>query len=67
MVETSKHLFKRLKARVVNYGDDQFFENKLFREELLYELSSAALEENAESFEEFIQILHVKKNHIAST
>ena len=62
-----KTSFKRLKARVVNYGDDQFFENKLFREELLYELSSAALEENADSFEEFIQILYVKKTHIAST
>ena len=34
-----KTSFDRLKPRVINYRDYKSFENKLFREDLLYELS----------------------------
>ena len=46
-------------------GDNKSLENKLLREELLYELSNAALEENADGFEEFIELCHKTPNHHA--
>ena len=50
--------FEKLKARVLYKS----FENKLFPEKLLYELSNATLEENANGFEEFIEeLLFIKK------
>ena len=51
-----KTSFERLNAEVINYRDYKSFENKLFWEELLYELSNATLGENADGFEEFVEI-----------
>ena len=41
--------FKSLKPRVKNYRDYKSFKNKIFREELLYELSNAAFDENVKT------------------
>ena len=54
-----KIFFQRLKPTVINYRGNRSFENKLFREELL---SNATLEENANSFEEFIKICQKNSN-----
>ena len=51
-----KTSLEQLKPSVINYRDYKSLENKFFREELLYELSNATLEENANGFEEFIKI-----------
>ena len=51
-----KTSFERLNAEVINYRDYKSFENKLFWEELLYELSNATLGENADGFKRFIKI-----------
>ena len=56
VLTTMKTSFERLKPRVINYRDYESFENKLFREELLFELSNSTLEENADGFQEFIEI-----------
>ena len=39
VVTAMKTSFERLKSRVINYRDYKSFENKLFWEDLLYELS----------------------------
>ena len=62
-----KTSFENLKPRVINYRDYKSFENKLFREELLFELSNSALEEDTDGFEEFIEICQKILNHHAST
>ena len=59
VVTVMKTSFERLKPRVINYRDYKSFENKLFREELLLELSNSTLEENADRFEEFIEICQI--------
>ena len=56
VLTTMKTSFERLKLRVINYRDYKSFENKLFREELLFELSNSTLEENADGFQEFTEI-----------
>ena len=56
VVTIMKTFFERLKPRVINYRDYKSFENKLFREKLLFELSNSTLEENADDSEEFIEI-----------
>ena len=48
--------FERSIKRVINYRHHKSFENKLFREELLFELTNSTLQENADGFEEFIEI-----------
>ena len=40
----------------MNYRDYKSFENKLIQKKLLYELSNATLEKNADDFKEFIEI-----------
>ena len=58
IVTVLKTPFEKLKARVLYKS----FENKLFPEKLLYELSNATLVENANGFEEFIEeLLFIKK------
>ena len=54
--QNGSNCFERLKPRVVNHRDYKSFENKLFREELLFEVSNSTLEENADGLEEFIDI-----------
>ena len=56
VVTVTKTSFERLKPRVVNYRVYKSFKNKLFRENLLYELSKTTLEENSDDFKEFIEI-----------
>ena len=56
VVTVMKTSFERLKPRIVNYRDYKSFKNKLFREELLFEVSNSILEENADGLEEFIEI-----------
>ena len=51
--------------QTINYRDYKSFENKLFREELVFELSNSTLEENANGFEEFIEICQKTLNHRA--
>ena len=51
-----KTSFGKLTPRVINYRDTKSFENKTFNQELLYELAIVNLEENANVFEEFIEI-----------
>ena len=51
VVSAMKTSFERLKPRVINYRDHKSFENKLFREELLFELSTSTSEENADDLE----------------
>ena len=60
VITVMKTPFKKLKPKVINYRDFKSFENKLFWENLLYELSNAALEENADGFEEFIEMCQKK-------
>ena len=67
VVTVMKTSFERLKPRVINYRDYKSFENKLFREDLLYELSKTALEENADGFQEFREICQKTLNHHAAT
>ena len=50
---------ERLKPRVINYKDYKSFKNKVFREELLYKVINATLEENANCFEEFIEFIQI--------
>ena len=57
---------ERLKLRVLNYKDYKSFENKIFREELLYELPNATFDENANGFEGFIDIYLLLKNSKSS-
>ena len=56
VVTVIKTSFERLKPSVIDYGDYKSFEKKLFREELLFELSNSTLEESADGLEEFIGI-----------
>ena len=56
VVTVIKTSFERLKSRVKNYRDYKYFENKLFREELLYKLLNATFEENAIGFDKFTEI-----------
>ena len=56
-----------VKTGVINYRDYKSFENKLFREELLFELSNSTFEENVDGFEEFIEICQKTLNHHAPT
>ena len=56
MVVTVMKTFERLKPSVINYRDYKSFENKLFREELLFELLNSTLEGNVDAFEEFVEI-----------
>ena len=65
VVSAMKTSFERLKPRVINYRDHKSFENKLFREELLFELSTSTSEENADDLEEFIKICQKTLNHHA--
>ena len=65
VLTTMKTSFERLKPRVINYRDYKSFENKLFREELLFELSNSALEKNADGFQEFIEIYQKTVNQYA--
>ena len=51
VVIVMKTSFERLKLRVINYKDYKSFENNLFREELLFELSNSTLEQNADRLE----------------
>ena len=67
VVTVVKTSFERLKPRVINYRDYKVFENQLFREDLLYELSKTTLEENADGFQEFIEICQKTLNHNAPT
>ena len=60
-----KTSFERLKPSVINYRDYKSFENKLFREELSFELSNLTLEENAEGLEDFIEICQKTLNYHA--
>ena len=56
VVTIMKTFFERLKPRIISYRDHRSFENKSFREKLLFELSNSTLEENADGSEEFIEI-----------
>ena len=56
VVTVMKTSFEWLKPRVINYRDYKSFEKKLFRGELLFELSNSTLEENADGLEKFIAI-----------
>ena len=60
VVTVMKTFFEKLKPRVINYRDYKSFKNKLFREELLFELSNSTLEENADGLEE-CSLKYVKK------
>ena len=52
VVTVMKASFERLKLRVKSYRDYKSFENKLFPEELFFELSNSTLQENADGLEE---------------
>ena len=65
VVTVMKTSFERLKPKVINYRDYKSFENKLFREELLSELSNSTLEENANGLEEFTEMCQKTLNHHA--
>ena len=65
VVTVMKTSFERLKSKVINYRDYKSFENKLFREELLSELSNSTLEENANGLEEFTKMCQKTLNHHA--
>ena len=65
VVIVMKTCFERLKPRVINYRDYKSFENNLFREELLFELSNSTLEQNADGLEEFIEMCQKALNHHA--
>ena len=67
VVTVMKTSFERLKLRAINYRDKKSFENKTFREELVYELLSATLAENANGFTEFIEICQKILNHPVPT
>ena len=67
VVTVMKTSFKRLKPRVINYRDYESLENKLFREELLYQLSNTTVEKNTNGFKEFIEICKKTLNHHAPT
>ena len=67
VVTVIKTSFERLKPRTINYRDYKSFENKLSREELLYELSKTTLEENADGFQNFIEMCKKTLNHYAPT
>ena len=54
-----------VKARVINHGDYKSFKNKLFPEELLFQLSNFTSEENVDGLEEFIEICLKILNHHA--
>ena len=56
VVTVIKTSFERLKPSVIDYRDYKSFEKKLFREELLFELSNSTLEESADGLEEFVGI-----------
>ena len=60
VVTVMKTFFEKLKPRVINYRDYKSFKNKLFQEELLFELSNSTLEENADGLEE-CSLKYVKK------
>ena len=60
VVTVMKTFFEKLKPRVIYYRDYKSFKNKLFREELLFELSNSTLEENADGLEE-CSLKYVKK------
>ena len=60
-----KTSFERLKPRVINYKDYKSFEDNLFREELLFELSNSTLEQNADRLEQFIEMCQKALNHHA--
>ena len=62
VVTVIKTSFERLKPRVKNYKS---FENKLFWEELLFELPNSTLEVYADGFEEFIEICQKILNYHA--
>lgn len=47
------------------YTDYESFENKIFWEELFYELSIATFKENSNGFKEFIDICQKTLNHHA--
>ena len=64
VVTVMKTSFERLKPRVVNYRDYKSFENKLFRGELLFELSNSTLEENVDGLEKFIAICQKNINYL---
>ena len=69
VVIVKKTSFERLKPRVMNYRYYKSFENKLIQKKLLYELSNATLEKNADDFKEFIEICQKTLNdhdHLAS-
>ena len=66
-VTVTKTSFERFKPRVLNYRDHKSFKNKLFTEELLYELSNATFEENADGFEKIVEICQKTLNHHAPT
>ena len=67
VVTVIKTSFERLKPRAINYRYYKSFENKLSREELLYELSKTTLEENADGFQKFIEMCKKTLNHHAPT
>ena len=54
--------FERSKSRVKNYREHNLLKT-IFREELLYELSNASFEENANGFEGFIDICRKTLHH----
>ena len=58
--------FERSKSRVKNYREHNLLKT-IFREELLYELSNASSEENANGFEEFIDICQKTLHHNVPT
>ena len=62
-VTVMKTSFERFKPRVLNYRNNKSFKNKLFTEELLYELSNTTFEENAYGFEKIIEICQKTLNH----
>ena len=65
VVTVMKTSFERLKPKVINYRDSKSFQNKLFQEELLFELSNSTLEENANGLEEFTEMCQKTLNHHA--
>ena len=64
VVTIMKTPLERLKPRVINYKDYKSFKNKVFREELLYKVMNATLEENANCFEEFIEFIQIYHQEI---
>ena len=65
VVTVMKTSFERVKPRVINFVNYKSFENKLFREGLLFDLSNPTLEENADGQKEFIEICQKTLNHHA--